>query len=171
MGGGAEGPHAWIPSTLTVFLGVLAGRVLLRRPGAAALRPLLRLGAALLAAGAAMAPVLPLNKHLWTPSYVLFTGGIGLLLLTLTHWLVDVRGVVRPVRALETLGRNAIVAFVVSELLFRAVLGRTLQPALVGGLADRLGAAFAAYLYPVFSVVVIWGVTALLRRRGIVVRV
>jgi predicted acyltransferase len=171
LGDGAEGPHAWLPSAVTVFLGVLAGRVLRDRRGPEAVRVLLTRGAALGAAGLLLALVLPLNKHLWSPSYVLVTGGIGLAVLGLTHWLVDLRGVTRPFRPAEVLGTNAIVAFVLSELLFRAVLGHLAQPAVVGWLSGWTGEVAAAYLYPAASVLLIGGVCWGLLRRGIVVRI
>jgi predicted acyltransferase len=102
---------------------------------------------------------------------VLVTGGTGLLVLAATHWLVDVRGVRRPFRPAEVLGLNAIVAFSVSELLFRAVLADHVQPAVVGWLSGALSPVAAAYLYPAVSVVVVWAACALLARRGIVVRI
>lgn len=168
---GAESPHSYLPSALTVFVGVLAGRVLKAHPGRSALPRLAWPGAGLVVAGLLLAPVLPLNKQIWTPSYVLVTGGIGLLLLATTHWLVDVRGVRRPFRPAEVMGLNAIVAFAVSELLFRAVLSHSLQPAAVGWLSDALAPVAGAYLYPAATVAVVWAVCALLARRGIVVRV
>ena len=168
---GAESPHSYLPSALTVFVGVLAGRVLQAHPGRAALPRLAWPGVGLVAVGLLLATVLPLNKHIWTPSYVLVTGGIGLLVLATTHWLVDVRGVRRPFRPAEVLGLNAIVAFAVSELLFRAVLSHSLQPAAVGWLSGALSPVAAAYLYPAATLAVVWAVCALLARRGIVVRI
>jgi predicted acyltransferase len=171
LGDGAEGPHAWLPSAVTVFLGVLAGRVLRDRPGPGAVRALLARGAALVAGGLLLSLALPLNKHLWTPSYVLVTGGIGLAVLAGTHRLVDLRGIARPFRPAEVLGANAIVAFVLSELLFRAVLGDAVQPVVVGWLSGGTGEVAAAYLYPAASVLLIGGVCWALVRRGIVVRI
>jgi predicted acyltransferase len=121
--------------------------------------------------GAALAAAVPLSKHLWSPSYVLLTGGIGLGVLAATHWLVDLRGVTRPLRFAEVLGTNAIVAFAVSELLFRAVLGDHAQAAVVGWMSARTSEVAAAYLYPALSVLVVWGVCWGLLRRGVVVRI
>jgi len=168
---GAESPHSYLPSALTVFVGVLAGRVLRAHPGREALPRLAWPGVGLVAVGLLLATVLPLNKQVWTPSYVLVTGGIGLLVLATTHWLVDVRGVRRPFRPAEVMGLNAIVAFAVSELLFRAVLSHSVQPAVVGWLSGALAPVAAAYLYPAATVAVIWAVCALLARREIVVRI
>ncbi len=170
MSFGAEAPHAYLPSAVTVFLGVLAGRTLLADPGRRALLRLVSGGAALVAAGAALALLVPVNKPLWTPSYVLLTGGIGLLVLALTHWLVDCRGMQRTFRPMEVLGINAIVAFVFSEIVFRAVLGR-FQPAIVEWLERVTSEDAAAYVYPALTVLAIWGVCVLLLRRGVVVRI
>jgi predicted acyltransferase len=166
---GAEAPHSYLPSAVTVFVGVQAGRTLQAHPGPAAVPRLAGSGLGLLAVGLLTGVVLPLNKQLWTPSYVLVTGGIGLLL-ALTHWLVDVRDWRRPFRPAEVLGRNAIVAFAVSELLFRAVLSHRVQPVIVDRLTRLTSAGAAAYLYPALSVLVVWAVCAVLARRGVIVR-
>ncbi|WP_158550845.1 heparan-alpha-glucosaminide N-acetyltransferase domain-containing protein [Geodermatophilus sp. TF02-6] len=166
----AEAPHSYLPSAATVFTGVLAGRAL-QRHGAAAVRRLAAGALAPLAVGLLLAPVLPVNKRLWTPSYVLVTGGIGLLVLAAALWLVDTRGWRRPFPQLEVLGRNAIVAFVVSELLFGAVLDDVLRPVLVRELTRWAGAPVAAWVWALASVAVVWSVCAALAHRGVVVRV
>lgn len=168
---GAEAPHSYLPSAVTVFIGVQAGRTLQAHPGRDAVPRLAGVGLGLLAAGLLAGAVLPLNKQLWTPSYVLVTGGIGLLLLAFTHVLVDVRGWHRPFRPVEVLGRNAIVAFAVSELLFRAVLADRVQPVLVGWLTRLTSVEAAAYLYPALSVLTVWAVCEVLARRGLVIRI
>jgi predicted acyltransferase len=167
----AEAPHGYLAGAVTVFLGVLAGRELQARAGRAAIRRLVAAGAALLVAGLALAPVVALNKRLWSPSFVLVTGGIALLLLAVLHELVDHRGVVRPFRPFEVLGVNAIVAFVLSELVFRAVLSHGVQPAVDRWLTAVTGPVAAAWAYALLSVAVLWAVCAELARRGIVVRV
>lgn len=168
---GAEGPHAYLTSAVTVFLGVLAGRELRERAGLEAVRRLLTGGGALVAAGLVLSVVVPLNKHLWSPSYVLVTGGIGLAVLAAAHWLVDLRGMHRPLRFAEILGIEAIVAFATSELVFRAVLGDHAQDVIVGWLSGLTSATAAAYLYPSFSVAVIAALCTALHRKGLVVRI
>jgi predicted acyltransferase len=65
----------------------------------------------------------PINKNLWTSSYVLFAAGWALLLLALVYWLIDIRHL-NDTKAGKWLtfpwlvfGSNAIVAFCVSEFL------------------------------------------------------
>ena len=72
--------------------------------------------------GLAWSPFFPLNKNLWTSSYVLFSAGLSLLLLALCYWLIDVRGLNDSPAGKALLwpwlvfGSNAITAFVLSNL-------------------------------------------------------
>lgn len=98
-----EGLLSTVTATCTVLLGWLAGRGV-REP-----RRLATWGAVGALAGLVWHPFFPMNKWLWTSSFVLFTAGIGALLLA---WCTRAR----RVHAIEVLGRNAIVVFVLSEL-------------------------------------------------------
>jgi predicted acyltransferase len=167
----AEAPHAFLGSAVTVYLGVLAGRALQSGTGRPLLVRLAGGGSVLVLAGLALTPLVPLNKRLWSPSFVLVTGGIALIALAVCHWLVDQRAVRRPFRPVETLGLNAIVAFVFSEIVFRALLSRTVQPAVDRWVSSVAGVTFSAWAYPLASIAVIWAVCAALLRRGVVVRV
>src|SRR5690606_6464290 len=63
--------------------------------------------------------VFPINKPLWTSSYVVFTGGMACHVLALCYWLIDVRG--RRLWAMPFIvyGMNAIAAFFLSSLFAR----------------------------------------------------
>lgn len=167
----AEAPHAFLGSAVTVYLGVLAGRLLQSDTGRTVLLRLTGGGALLVAAGLLLAPLVPLNKRLWSPSFVLVTGGIALVVLAALYWLVDLRGLRRPLRAAEVLGLNAIVAFVFSEVVFRAVLSHRVQPAVDQWVSSAAGVTVSAWAYPVASIAVIWLLCAALVRRGVIVRV
>ena len=73
--------------------------------------------------GLLWSPFFPINKNLWTSSYVLFSAGLSLLLLALCYWLIDIRSLNdKPLgKALLwpwlVFGSNAITAFVVSNFL------------------------------------------------------
>jgi predicted acyltransferase len=77
----------------------------------------------LLALAALWQWVLPLNKKIWTPSYVLHTTGLAIAVLALCLWLIEVRA--RPaelrgwVRFFEVFGRNPLFVFVLSGLVPR----------------------------------------------------
>jgi predicted acyltransferase len=74
--------------------------------------------------GLAWGLVFPINKALWTSSYVVFTAGTALLLFGLTYWVVDVRRRRGPwLTPFLVYGTNAIAVFVLSGLMTR-ILGR-----------------------------------------------
>ncbi len=105
-----EGVLSTLPSIATTLLGLRAGEALRR----GALRWLLAAGVAAVAAGGLLALLQPLNKNLWTPSFVLWTGGFSLLLLGAAHRWVDVRGAHPLGRAF---GHNAITAYALAWVL------------------------------------------------------
>jgi predicted acyltransferase len=92
----------------------------------AAARPLAGGGIALTAAGLAWGAVFPINKALWTGSYVLFSAGTALVLLAALHVGLDGARLASGRRAatepLVALGRNALLLFVVSGLAARTLL-------------------------------------------------
>lgn len=110
--GDPEGLLSTLPALATCLVGLLAGRGLLER-GAALARPLGLAGLGLAAAGCLWSLGFPLNKHLWTSSFALFAGGLGLA--GLAACLGAVEG--KPARwaaPFEALGRHALAAYVLA---------------------------------------------------------
>ena len=61
----------------------------------------------------------PLNKGLWTSSYVLYTGGIALLFLALIYWFIDVKNIKWWIKPFQVYGMNAITVFFLSGIVGR----------------------------------------------------
>jgi predicted acyltransferase len=61
----------------------------------------------------------PINKSLWTSSYVFFTGGLALQFLALCYWLIDLKGYKAWTKPFVIFGVNAIVLFVGTGLMTR----------------------------------------------------
>jgi predicted acyltransferase len=74
-------------------------------------------GAALVAAGYLLNPLLPFNKRLWTSSFVLLSGGVSLLALSCLLLLPIQSRAAAVVSPLRVLGANAILAFILCQLL------------------------------------------------------
>jgi predicted acyltransferase len=127
-----EGLLSTLPSIATAILGLRAGSWL--RGGRARWLPVA--GVAAFALGAAWSRQLPLNKNLWTPSFVLWTGGVSMLALALAHELVDRRGWPPLGRSL---GVNAITAYALGWLAICALAGS-------GALGPLYATLFAAPL-------------------------
>jgi predicted acyltransferase len=85
-------------------------------------------GVVSLAAGLLWSHWFPLNKNLWTSSYVLYSAGWSLLLLAVFYWLIDIRRLnAKPIgKALLwpwlVFGSNAITAYVISNFLVELML-------------------------------------------------
>jgi len=119
-----EGLASTAPAVAQVLLGFWAGQMVVgRRVDAAVVARLCLWAVALLVLGYAWQLVMPMNKKIWTSSYVLHTTGLAMLALALCIQLIDIRA--RPaemrgwVRFFEVFGRNPLFIFVLSGLVPR----------------------------------------------------
>lgn len=118
-----EGLLSTLPAVATVLLGVFAGRwIRSGRPPAEKTVWLFLAGSAGLLLGVAWHAAFPINKNLWTSSYVVFTAGMALHFLAACYWLVDVRGWKRWAFPFVLFGVNAIAAFFLSGILARILV-------------------------------------------------
>ena len=118
-----EGLLSTLPAIATTVLGLLAG-AWLRSSRTANVKAagLLAAGLALVAAGLAWGASFPINKSLWTSSYVLFTGGMAAYALALLYLVADVWGHRGWARPFSVYGTNAIFVFVASGLLAKLLI-------------------------------------------------
>lgn len=131
-----EGLLSTLPALATTLLGLRAGCWLRQER----LRLLLIGGLLSLGLGLLWSPWLPFNKHLWTPSFVLWTAGWATLALLAFHWLIERHG-------WPPLGRrfgvNAIAAYAGSEIM------QVVLPGL--GQATWYRSLFAGWMTPRFG--------------------
>jgi predicted acyltransferase len=177
-----EGLLSTLPATGTCLLGVLAGRWL-AHPVALPdrLNGLFAAGAIGMVAGLMWNWSFPINKNLWTSSYVVFTAGMACVAIATIAWLTDIRGWRRWASPLVTYGLNPLVAFVGSGALAR-MLGTVqvssggetiaLQQAIYrSAFAPWLEPRNASLAYAVAFVLLWYGILKLLQRRRILLRV
>lgn len=121
-----EGVLSTVPAIGTTLLGAIAGRWLRETESPRQrVRGLLLAGLIGVLSGLAWDVVFPINKSLWTSSYVLFTAGLAAVVLAACHWVFDLQSRDTATRASEplvVLGRNAILLFVVSGLLAKTLI-------------------------------------------------
>lgn len=118
-----EGLLGTIPAIASALSGVAAGVILTgRRTQAEKVAFLIAGGGAAIVMGLVWDRSFPINKNLWTSSYVLFTSGLASITLAGCYWLFDTRGRQAFVRPLVVLGTNALVLFVASGLLVKTLL-------------------------------------------------
>jgi predicted acyltransferase len=78
-------------------------------------------GLVLLAVGLIWNSYFPMNKALWTSSYVVTTSGLALLTLGFCYWLIDIKGYRRWAWPFEVFGANALALFVFSGIMARMI--------------------------------------------------
>jgi predicted acyltransferase len=113
-----EGPLGLLTATAQVLLGAVVGERLIKHrdePGMPL--QLAAAGAIALIAGMALSLILPVNKHLWTGSFVLVTCGLDTLVLAAFFQVADRMGKRRGFEPLVPLGMNALAVYVGSILL------------------------------------------------------
>ncbi len=178
-----EGILSTIPAIATCLSGVITGQWLMTK------REPLDKAAGMFAAGALCAIVgwcwnlaFPINKALWTSSYVVFTTGMALQLLALCYWAVDIKGYRRWAKPFVIFGVNALALYVLSGLMTR-ILGFIEMPRLDGRTGDLktfiYERIFATWLSPInaslafaLAYVLLWlGLMTILYRRKIFIKV
>src|SRR5574338_444606 len=108
-----EGLLSTIPAIATTLMGVLTGTWLrTERTRYEKAAGMFVVGAVCVAVGWVWNPFFPINKALWTSSYVLFTGGLALQFLSMCYWLIDIKGYRRWAKPFEIFGVNAIALYV-----------------------------------------------------------
>ena len=125
--------------------------------------------------------VFPINKNLWTSSYVLFSAGIAMLALATASWLIDIRRVQWWTRPLVTYGRNPLVAFLGSGAMARTI--GLIQVDMAGapvslkeaiferGFASWLAPIDASLLFAVSFVVLWYLILFVFERRGWILKI
>ena len=129
------GPHIWkggvvydpegLLSTLgalaTTLLGVLTGNVIRckNRQPIEKVALMFIAGLVCVIIGWSWNAWFPINKSLWTSSYVFFTGGLALQFLALCYWLIDIKGYKAWTKPFVIFGVNAIALFVGTGVMAR----------------------------------------------------
>ncbi len=137
-----EGLLSTLPAIATGLLGLLTGAWLRsNRPAPDKVAWLFTAGCGLTLGGLIWHGFFPINKALWTSSYVLLAGGLAMLGLALSYWLIDVRLYRKGTLPFVAFGMNAITVFFLSGLIPRMM---TLIK-VVGPTGSRVG--LKEYLY------------------------
>jgi predicted acyltransferase len=118
-----EGILSTLPAIVTAIIGMLAGQTFSKiKEPAERTTWLFLIGAILIIIGLAWSLAFPINKSLWTSSYVLYTGGIAMQFLAVCYWVIDVKGYGRYSKGFEYFGMNALFVFVLSGLLAKFLI-------------------------------------------------
>lgn len=163
-----EGILTTLPAIASCLIGMLWGDLLLSK-----LRPGDKLvwffvgGLATINLGILWDLVFPINKSLWTSSYVLVTAGIGSIVLGVCYWLADVLLKGRWLFPFVVIGRNVLLAFLVVGI----IPIQPLAQRLVGGDVGLFFGQLAPFAQAATETLLVWLLLYWLYRREIVVKV
>lgn len=164
-----EGLVGNITALSSVFIGYLVARFISSRTWGQSLV----LGATMTAVGLVWSVWFPLNKPLWSSSFVLYSCGIATMLWSVMHYICDVKGYVRWGYFFKVFGVNAIACYVLSEVL--AWINWSLPFPISGWLFDNVyGDVFAGWLaslsWAMIVVMLTWIVAFVLDRKRIYIK-
>ena len=107
-----------ISALATCIMGMLAGLFIKsERTIIEKVRGLFIIGGIAIVLGLAWDIVFPINKTLWTSSYVLYTGGIAIVITAFCIWLMDYKGYKSISKPFIVYGSNALTAYLMSEVM------------------------------------------------------
>lgn len=171
--GGGYSTLSFIPTLGTMILGLLAGNVLRadRKPWSK-VGILAAAGVVLLAAGYALGSfgVCPVVKRIWTPSWVLFSGGWCFLLMAASFAAFDVLGWRRLAFPVAVVGANSIAAYVLSHTIDGFIVGSYLKH-LGPGVFHVAGDAYEPLIKGAALLATLWLILFWMYRRRVFVRI
>ena len=118
-----EGLLSTIPAVITTLSGVFVGNLLRGHlsPREKATQ-LIMWGLAGILLGNGLNILIPINKQLWTPSYVFLTSGWACLILSIFYWLIEIKNIKSWAKPFIVFGSNSIIVFVASGILVTTIL-------------------------------------------------
>jgi predicted acyltransferase len=167
-----EGLLGTLPATVNVIGGYFAGRYL-RQNGATSrtLGVLAVAGIALSVLALCWAPLLPINKKLWTGSYVLLSTGTALIVLAALAWIIELRGARSWTYFFEVFGKNTLFIYMLSQVAV-IVLDKTGTYAPLAAALAPVGSPEAASLaFALLFMLACWLVGYWLDKRKVYIKV
>ena len=119
-----EGLLSTLPAIATPLIGYLVGRYIKDNKEVSGnwFYYLILSGIVLIAFGQLWGLTFPINKSLWTSTYVIYTSGLAILLLSFFYWLIDIKGIKKWSSFFHVFGVNPLFAFVIHVLWVKVLL-------------------------------------------------
>jgi predicted acyltransferase len=173
-----EGILSTLPSIVNVLAGYLAG-VFIQKNGNSfkTIGTLLTWSIGLVILSSVWDIVFPINKKIWTSSYVLHTVGRDLLILAILIWLIEIRNWKGWTYFFEVFGRNPLILYVASGIVISIISMIPIgESSLEGFIYETLFTSWlspklASFLFAISYMLVIWMIGLWMDRRKIYIKV
>lgn len=178
-----EGLFSTIPAIVTVIFGYLIGGLVKDSEKTLVTRNLIIYGIIAIAAGLVWGIFFPINKPIWSSSYVLYTAGWACLVLAVLVWSIDIKGYKKWTSFFVVFGLNPLFIFALSGL-WAKILGRMIKITsadgkIVNGYSWLYNEVFVpiagnlngSLLFAIFHVVLFWLVGYIMMKRKIFIKV
>jgi predicted acyltransferase len=116
-----EGFYSTLPAIATGISGMLSGRIILDQSNSLKdkIIKLFNWGAIILVIGSFWDYIFPINKYIWTSSYVLYSSGLAMIVLAISMWIIDEKKYTKNIKFGLVFGSNAITAYVLHGIVWR----------------------------------------------------
>lgn len=173
-----EGVLSTIPSIAQVLIGFLFGKICMETADMKdKLNRLFLYGSICLIAGFLLQDICPLNKKVWSPTFVWVTCGFSALILSILIKYIDVTPRLKKTWIFEIFGVNPLFCYVLSEILYiladsLPLQEQSMQSMIYGGLSEWLGDnAFTSFVYAFLFVGIVWLIGAFLYKKKIYIKI
>ncbi|MDH5249446.1 MAG: heparan-alpha-glucosaminide N-acetyltransferase domain-containing protein [Cyclobacteriaceae bacterium] len=173
-----EGLLSTFPAVVNVIGGYFAGQFIQKNGNAkSTVIRLLYAGLGLIVLGLLWDILFPINKKIWTSSYVLLTIGLSTVAIGFLMYAIEIVELKRWTFFFEVFGKNPLVLFALSGVLVKTmalikIQDMTLQPWIFNTFFLRVaGPKDASLLYAIFFIMVIWLVGYAMDRNKIYIKV
>jgi len=172
-----EGLLSTIPAVVNMLLGFELTRYLTSiKDKKSSVIKLIIIGGLAIGFGALWSLILPINKYLWTSSYVIYTTGFACLLLAAFVWLIDIKGQEKLVSPLLVYGTNPLFVYVLSFVFVTVYLNIPIgNSSLYRWLYEQFtliaDPTLASFLFAFSHVLLFWFVSLKLYKRKIFIKI
>lgn len=171
--GGGYATLSFIPTLATMILGLLAGNILIAKTVAKQkLKIFIKYAIALILSGLALhfLNICPIVKRIWTPAWVLFSGGICYLFMAFFYFLADVKNGQEPFFWLKVIGTNSIATYVLAHTI-TDFIKKTFEIHLGNNVYQFLGPAYETLVSGTVIMVVLWLILFWLYRKKLFIKI
>ena len=174
-----EGFYSTLPSLATGISGMLCGNIILNKVKSLKdkIISLFFWGSITLVLGYFWNYIFPINKHIWTSSYVLYSSGLAMIVLAISMWIIDEKKYTNNIKFGLVFGSNAITAYVLHGIVWRlfqfpVIKGIGFQKFWMDtGIGLGLSPKFVSLDWAIFYTLIIYFIIYQLYRRKIFIKV